>query len=51
MEITSLIMGVLFAIVLSNIFGSLFPMFPLTLIQIVFGCLMALLTPEFKLDL
>ncbi|MDR2770643.1 MAG: sodium:proton antiporter [Clostridiales Family XIII bacterium] len=51
MEITSVIIGVLFAIVLSNILGSLFPMLPLTLIQIVFGCLMALLTPEFKLDL
>jgi CPA1 family monovalent cation:H+ antiporter len=51
MEVTSLIMGVLFAIVLSNILGSLFPMLPLTLIQIIFGCLMALLTPEFKLDL
>jgi CPA1 family monovalent cation:H+ antiporter len=51
MEITALITGILFAIVLSNIFGSLFPMLPLTLIQIVFGCLMALLTPEFKLYL
>jgi CPA1 family monovalent cation:H+ antiporter len=45
------VIGVLFAIVLSNIFGSLFPMLPLTLIQIIFGCLMALLVPEFKLNL
>ncbi|MDR2087876.1 MAG: sodium:proton antiporter [Clostridiales Family XIII bacterium] len=51
MEITAVIIGVLFAVVLSNILGSLFPMLPLTLIQIVFGCLMALLTPEFKLEL
>jgi CPA1 family monovalent cation:H+ antiporter len=50
-EITSLIMGILFAVVVSNILGSLFPILPLTLIQIIFGCLMALLTPEFKLDL
>ncbi|MDR2355916.1 MAG: sodium:proton antiporter [Clostridiales Family XIII bacterium] len=51
MEITAVIIGVLFAIVLSNILGSLFPMLPLTLIQIIFGCMMALLTPEFKLYL
>ncbi|MDR2295867.1 MAG: sodium:proton antiporter [Clostridiales Family XIII bacterium] len=51
MEITAVIIGVLFAIVLSNILGSLFPMLPLTLIQIIFGCLMALLMPEFKLYL
>lgn len=51
MEITAVIIGVLFAIVMSNILGSLFPMLPLTLIQIVFGCLMALLVPEFKLHL
>jgi CPA1 family monovalent cation:H+ antiporter len=51
MEITAVIIGILFAIVLSNILGLLFPMLPLTLIQIIFGCLMALLTPEFKLCL
>ncbi|MDR2131796.1 MAG: sodium:proton antiporter [Clostridiales Family XIII bacterium] len=51
MEITAVIIGVLFAIILSNILGSLFPMLPLTLIQIVFGCLMALIVPEFKFHL
>jgi CPA1 family monovalent cation:H+ antiporter len=44
-------LGVLFAIVLSNILGSLFPMLPIPLIQIALGCLMSLTMLEEALEL
>ncbi|GHU88304.1 sodium:proton antiporter [Clostridia bacterium] len=43
MEVTTVVIAILFAIVLSNVVNNLFPHLPLTLIQIAFGAILALL--------
>ncbi|MFP3156101.1 sodium:proton antiporter [Lachnospiraceae bacterium ZAX-1] len=51
MEIVTIIIAILFAIVLSNVLNHIFPRLPLTLIQIAFGCLLALTPLQTALEL
>ncbi|GHU53220.1 sodium:proton antiporter [Clostridia bacterium] len=51
MEVVNVVIAILFAIVLSNVLNNLFPKLPLTLIQIGFGCLLAMTSLETTLEL
>ncbi|MDR1158543.1 MAG: cation:proton antiporter [Oscillospiraceae bacterium] len=51
MEVTTVVIVVLFAIVLSNVLHHLFPRLPLTLSQIGVGCLFGLALPGGTLEL
>ncbi|MDR3120426.1 MAG: sodium:proton antiporter [Clostridiales bacterium] len=51
MHITTTVIAILLAIVLSNVINSIFPRMPLPLLQIAFGCALSLLLPGVELTL